>query len=189
MYCNLVTLIINVILCMIGLHYYKSLSAVNYSVFTSFLIFHIIQDIILFKKGIVTIYKIVSFYVILILFYFVYTELSAVFNTMKLFLIFWSSILFISAFLYFFINKNHFHKKVHTTLLKSPIGLSWRFDILFSLPDILSHSDNIFALRLFACVGHISVSPLRYEGIQIYHRTISIENAIEQMRAQARRHL
>jgi len=111
MYCNLVTLIINVILCMIGLHYYKSLSAVNYSVFTSFLIFHIIQDIILFKKGIVTIYKIVSFYVILILFYFVYTELSAVFNTMKLFLIFWSSILFISAFVYFFINKNHFHKK------------------------------------------------------------------------------
>ncbi len=42
---------------------------------------------------------------------------------------------------------------------------------------------------LFACVGHISVSPLRYEGSQIYHSTISIEDAIEQMRAQARRHL
>ena len=42
---------------------------------------------------------------------------------------------------------------------------------------------------LFACVGHISVTPFRYKGSQVYHSTISIEDAIEQMRAQARRHL
>ena len=61
-------------------------------------------------------------------------------------------------------------------------------ELKYHLKSELSHSKQTGA-PLFACVGHISVSPLRYEGSQVYHSTISIEDAIEQMRAQARRHL
>jgi hypothetical protein len=76
-------------------------------------------------------------------------------------------------------------KKINFTNL----GNKQKFqELKYNLKSELSHSEQT-GVPLFACVGHITVSPLRYKGSQVYHRTISIEDAIEQTRAQARRHL
>ena len=61
-------------------------------------------------------------------------------------------------------------------------------ELKYDLKSELRNAEQT-GVPLFACVGHINVSPLRYKGSQVYHSTISIEDAIEQMRAQARRHL
>ncbi len=106
MLCNLVTLLLNVSLCIIGLHYLKNLSVVNYSVFISFLIFHIIQDLILIKNNITQPFRVLMFYMFIIISFLTYTKLSFYFlNCYYFFFIFWVSILFISMSYYYISNR------------------------------------------------------------------------------------
>jgi O-antigen/teichoic acid export membrane protein len=64
MVCNLVGLLVNVLLCLIGLYFYKNLSVVNYAIFISFIVFHIIQDAVLIRNKITNIQHVVLFYLI-----------------------------------------------------------------------------------------------------------------------------
>ncbi|WP_295772269.1 oligosaccharide flippase family protein [uncultured Mucilaginibacter sp.] len=62
MWFNVVSLLINIVGCLAGLYFFKSLAAVNYSVFASFLIFHLLQDFSLIKKQFMTLKHCIIFY-------------------------------------------------------------------------------------------------------------------------------
>ncbi len=101
LYCNIVSILFNIILCIVGFHYFNTLSVVIISIFFSFFIFHLIQDFILFKKGIIDLNHILRFYFflfsIITFFYFNKSTLS------KIFLFFF--VFIISIFFLFFYYK------------------------------------------------------------------------------------
>ena len=86
---NIVALIINFSMCLIGLHYIRSLNIVNYSIFASFLIFHIAQDFILVKRGITSIRSALSFYLFSAAFIYGYIQFSSLLNPYFLFIVVW----------------------------------------------------------------------------------------------------
>lgn len=88
MYFNLAALILNLSLCIIGLYYYKSLLVINYSIFASFLIFHILQSGYLLKLKYTSIRNIILFYFILFGSTITYNALLNFFNPTLLFLFF-----------------------------------------------------------------------------------------------------
>jgi O-antigen/teichoic acid export membrane protein len=59
---NLGSLVCNVGGCLIGLTFYRSLTVVNYSIAGSFLVFHLLQDVLLIRKGISTWLATAGFY-------------------------------------------------------------------------------------------------------------------------------
>lgn len=65
MWFNILSLVINLAGCFIGLYFYKELAVVNYSVFFSFLIFHFLQDISLIRKRLMTPVHCLLFYAVL----------------------------------------------------------------------------------------------------------------------------
>ncbi|EHQ28707.1 polysaccharide biosynthesis protein [Mucilaginibacter paludis DSM 18603] len=67
MWFNVASLIINVAGCLIGLYFIKELMVVNYAVFISFIVFHILQDIILIRKGFMTVKHCLLFYLALLI--------------------------------------------------------------------------------------------------------------------------
>jgi O-antigen/teichoic acid export membrane protein len=81
MWLNIVSLVVNVAGCLIGLHFAKELSVINYSVFISFLVFHVLQDIILVRKGSMTIKHCVLFYTVLVSAVFVCRYLTRYLNS------------------------------------------------------------------------------------------------------------
>jgi len=72
MWCNITSLLVNVVACLIGLHYIQSLSVVNYSILFSFVVFHILQDIFLVQKKITTLTHSLLFYITLASFVLLY---------------------------------------------------------------------------------------------------------------------
>lgn len=103
MICNIVCLIINITFSLILLHYYKTLSIVNYSVFFSFVIFHLMQDIILIKKQIITIQQVVRFYLLSTMTIILYIYFGKYFPTMIYFFTFWV----VALLLFLYYNKNN----------------------------------------------------------------------------------
>jgi O-antigen/teichoic acid export membrane protein len=67
MWFNVLSLLVNVACCFIGLHFVKDLAVVNYAVFISFLVFHLSQDVILLKKKLMTVTHCLMFYGVLTL--------------------------------------------------------------------------------------------------------------------------
>lgn len=65
MYLNMVALGINITGCLIGLHFYKSLSVINYSIFAAFFCFHLIQSIYLNKLGILSLKNSICYYLLI----------------------------------------------------------------------------------------------------------------------------
>lgn len=65
MYFNMAALGINLTGCLIGLHFFKSLSVINYSIFTAFLCFHIIQNVYLSRLKIASLKNSAFFYLLL----------------------------------------------------------------------------------------------------------------------------
>ncbi|MDB5011407.1 MAG: hypothetical protein JWQ06_2196 [Mucilaginibacter sp.] len=90
---NIFALIINFAICLIGLHYIKSLTIVNYSIFASFFIFHISQDYILIKRGFTTLKSALNFYILTAVFIYTYIILSNVINSYLLFTLTWIIVL------------------------------------------------------------------------------------------------
>jgi O-antigen/teichoic acid export membrane protein len=88
MYFNVTSLVVYLVLAAIGFHFVKSLSVINYSVAISFLIFHLLQDYILIKKGIAKITDPLIFYFILTVTVLGYHELNTMLNPYLLFLSF-----------------------------------------------------------------------------------------------------
>jgi O-antigen/teichoic acid export membrane protein len=93
---NIIALVVNFAICIIGLHYIKSLMVVNYSIFLSFLIFRISQDIVLVRRKITTIRSALYFYFFSVGFVCAYILLSKAVNPYVLFTLVW---LFIAVYL------------------------------------------------------------------------------------------
>jgi O-antigen/teichoic acid export membrane protein len=89
MWLNIISLVANVAFCFIGLYFYKSLTVINFSIFASFLIFHICQDVLLIKNKIASINKVIKFYFITIVCAGGYVLLSQYVNPLVLFSLFW----------------------------------------------------------------------------------------------------
>lgn len=66
---NLYALIINIMGAVIGLHYIKSIMVPVYSLLASVIIFHLLQDIILVRKGVVKSTSVFKFYVTAIIYF------------------------------------------------------------------------------------------------------------------------
>jgi len=100
---NIISLLLNVVVSLIGLHYVKSLSVINYSILFSFLIFHAAQSIFLITKGVTTLVSAIKHYAILLIFVIAYHYLSDVINPYILFII--TATVALGYLLRFFINK------------------------------------------------------------------------------------
>ncbi len=116
MWCNIASLVVNVALCLIGLHFIKSVSVINYAIFISFIVFHTVQDIVLIKNKITTLQKVLTFYfacfAIVALYYFASQKM----NGMVLFVCFW---LIVGGLVAYYVVKNReslFPKKTQTML-------------------------------------------------------------------------
>jgi len=86
---NIFALVVNLAMCLFGVLYIKSLSVVNYSIFASFLIFHIAQDVLLWRKKIASLYSILKFYITTAAFITAYIFLSKIVNPFVLFALTW----------------------------------------------------------------------------------------------------
>jgi O-antigen/teichoic acid export membrane protein len=86
---NIIALLVNLSMCLVGVLYIKSLSVVNYSIAISFLVFHIAQDILLLGRKMVTLQSVVRFYITTAVFIGAYILLSKVVNPYLLFVLAW----------------------------------------------------------------------------------------------------
>ena len=86
---NIIALVVNLSVCLTGVLYIKSLSVVNYSVFLSFLVFHISQDVLLLRRKIVSPVSVFKFYIVTICFISAYILLSKLLNPYLLFVLTW----------------------------------------------------------------------------------------------------
>jgi O-antigen/teichoic acid export membrane protein len=93
---NVVVLMLNLIFCLIGLFFSKSLSVIVISIFLAFVVFQIIQDSILLIKKISSIRHVIMFYILSPALVIAYILLSQIFNSRILFFTFWGVI-----FIYF----------------------------------------------------------------------------------------
>jgi O-antigen/teichoic acid export membrane protein len=110
MLCNVISILINISLCFIGLHYFKNLAVVNYAIFSSILVFQLVQDFILIKHKVTTFLKAISFYLIMTSIILVYYFLSFILMKEWLFFVFW--LFGALVLLYFYYNKFHQSKTV-----------------------------------------------------------------------------
>jgi O-antigen/teichoic acid export membrane protein len=101
MWLNLLSLLLNVGGCFIGLFYFRTLSVINYSVFISFLIFHICQNVFLIKKGITNFKSCIGYYFLLLIIISVYVFVAGRYNSYAVFSVFFSitAIILITGFI------------------------------------------------------------------------------------------
>ncbi|WCT10724.1 hypothetical protein [Mucilaginibacter jinjuensis] len=97
MWFNIISLVVNVAGCFIGLYFIRELSIINYSVFFSFLVFHILQDVLLIRKKITTIKHCLVFYIPMALIVLAYRYLAINTNPVALFILFSIALFFIAA--------------------------------------------------------------------------------------------
>ncbi|WP_405410898.1 oligosaccharide flippase family protein [Maribacter sp. Asnod1-A12] len=107
MWFNINSVVINTLICIIGLSFIQSLSVVNYGIFCSFIIFHISQDIVLLKRKIISLTHIIGFIVISTVLVTSYIWFSAELLNYYLFPVFW----IIIGFIYFSITQSRAKKK------------------------------------------------------------------------------
>jgi O-antigen/teichoic acid export membrane protein len=93
MLCNILSVVINLIICVVGLSLYHDLSVINVAIFCSFLIFHLIQDIILIRNGVTKITHVIGFYVIASLAVISYILLDQTLKSSWTFVLFWMIII------------------------------------------------------------------------------------------------
>lgn len=105
MVCNIVSLVLNVSFCFIGLSYSKSLSVVNYAIFFSFLAFHLIQDVVLIRSRASGIMEVLSFYLGSAAIIFGYQWLSGYIHKNLIFVLFWSVLAFLVVLVFVVLKK------------------------------------------------------------------------------------
>lgn len=89
MWFNVISLVLNILFCFTGFMVAKTLTTVNLSIFFSFLVFHICQDVLLLRRGIVTPWHVARFYLITGLLAGLYVLLSVQVSPVVLFTVFW----------------------------------------------------------------------------------------------------
>ena len=80
MHFNMAALSLHLVISLLGLHFYKSLDVIYYSILISFITFHILQDILLIRKGYSTIRKSIMVYFTSIIFILLYQYLANTYN-------------------------------------------------------------------------------------------------------------
>jgi O-antigen/teichoic acid export membrane protein len=86
---NIIVLLINTAGCIGGIYYFHSLSAVNYSIFFAFIIFHLMQDIFLIKQRVSSFKQVLLVYAGFAVLIFGYQYLNSMVNPFILFALFW----------------------------------------------------------------------------------------------------
>lgn len=86
---NIISLLINILICVTGLFYFKSLSVINYAIFISFLLFHIAQDILLWRRKVTGNNHAILFYAGSIAAVLLYQYLTHTLNKQYVFFGFW----------------------------------------------------------------------------------------------------
>lgn len=89
MWLNILSLMVNVAFCIIGLYLYKSLTVVNLAIFTSFVVFHVCQDIYLIRNKITTLANVIGIYLLIGVVVTSYIFLSDYLHPITLFIVFW----------------------------------------------------------------------------------------------------
>ncbi|OKS86397.1 hypothetical protein RG47T_1853 [Mucilaginibacter polytrichastri] len=97
MWFNIISLGVNVVGCFAGLYFIRELAVINYSVFFSFLVFHILQDILLIRKKITTIKHCLLFYSGLLLIVLAYHHFTISTNPVVLFILFSGGIFLVAV--------------------------------------------------------------------------------------------
>jgi O-antigen/teichoic acid export membrane protein len=90
MWINMLSLACYLLFALIGTFFLKSLSVINYSIFISFIIFHVIQDKILISRGVTTIKTVALFYVITASLVLTYIFTCLFVNPITTFFMFWT---------------------------------------------------------------------------------------------------
>ncbi len=86
---NIVSLLANICISLVGLQFHKSLTVINLSIFASFLIFHLLQDIILYRRGMADWKHIAGFYIFSVAFIATYIFLQRFMHPALLFVVVW----------------------------------------------------------------------------------------------------
>ncbi len=89
MWFNIASFMVNFALCFIGLMYWKSLTVINLSILASFIVFHLLQDTVMVKQKITSVFAIFKSYLFLFLAWLGYVYLSDLVNNYLLFIGFW----------------------------------------------------------------------------------------------------
>lgn len=92
MWFNIVALISNVSISLMGLKYVRSLEVVNVAIFIAFIIFHILQDILLVRIKVTSTKKVLAFHALSIVSALGYVGLSETTNRYLLFTLYWAVI-------------------------------------------------------------------------------------------------
>ncbi|HEY8896700.1 MAG TPA: oligosaccharide flippase family protein [Niastella sp.] len=89
MWFNVTSLVLNIIFCFTGFLFAKNLTTVNLAIFFSFLVFHICQDVLLVRRGMITVGHVFKFYLLTALLVGAYILLSYKLPPIALFTGFW----------------------------------------------------------------------------------------------------
>lgn len=93
MWFNVISFIVNFLLAFFGLMYFKSLSIINLSILASFVVFHLLQDSIMVKYKISSVKHVFWSYLLMVLAWLTYTQLSVYINQYLLFSVFWAVVI------------------------------------------------------------------------------------------------
>lgn len=94
---NILSVITTLVFCLGGLYFDRSLSVINYSIFASFVIFHVLQNIFLLQRGLITIRSFIIFYVLIAFYIYSYNALSKMWNHYLIFGIYSLALLIFAA--------------------------------------------------------------------------------------------
>lgn len=97
---NILSLIVNVGCCMIGLYFVKELSMVNYSVLISFIVFHVAQDVLLIRKKLMTATHCLVFYTAMVVTAFICIRFKGQVNPYLFFILFAGALTGVTAALF-----------------------------------------------------------------------------------------
>jgi hypothetical protein len=112
MICNAASLLTHVLICIIGIKYYPTLSIVNYSIAASFLLFRVIQDWILVKHHVSSIKNTLRQYLAIVLCLMGYYALRYPLSKEYAFIVWWGIIGLIAILLYGLKIKSFKHEKI-----------------------------------------------------------------------------
>jgi O-antigen/teichoic acid export membrane protein len=114
MICNAASLGLNVLLCLVGFHYSKSLSVVNYAIFFSILAFHVIQDIVLVVRKVSGFQHVLAFYLLCAGIVFSYYFLAGYIDPEYLFIIYWGTLAIAGGSVFILRRKKIYKEQSHT---------------------------------------------------------------------------
>lgn len=106
---NINSVLINTAICLIGLYFIKSLTVVNFAIFSSFLVFHLLQDVVLFRRKFLSLKEILQNILTTTILVVLYILLSDFMNPYLLYISFWVIVVF---FYYIRITKNGLTLKI-----------------------------------------------------------------------------